>query len=178
MILNLENLLTSEQRHTLLGQSICHEDGRFRNDTAAGLAFDDRTVRVWTVRLVYYAMHYHQHRLAVPEATLRYDKDNASCSHASMLEKHNVSLFDYECPQAKYIIMSLGGTGLGSNVRGAMVPAYLMGLTADRIVHFVNNAPGGDKYLAQPWLLASCPRQDYQCFFMPNSPCTLTENEP
>jgi len=63
-------------------------------------------------------------------------------------------------------------------VRGAMVPAFLMGLTADRIVLFVNNAADGDKYLTSPWLLASCQqRQDFQCFFMPTSPCTLTVEE-
>lgn len=180
MILDLENLLISEHRHAILGQSICHKDGRFRNDTtSAELSFDDRTVRLWTVRLVYYAMHYHQHRLAVPEAIERYraSESDSSCSPETLLQNHNVSVFDYECPNAKFIIVSLGGNGLGSNVRGAMVPAYLMGLTANRIVHFVNNARLGDENLSEPWILASCPRRDYQCFFMPNSPCTLTDDE-
>ena len=179
MILDLENLLLSEQRHTILGQSICHKDGRFRNDTSVGLSFDDRTVRLWTVRLVYYAMHYHQHRLAAPEAIERYraSENDSSCSPETLLQKHNVSVFDYECPKAKFIIVPLGGNGLGANVRGAMVPAYLMGLTSNRIVLFVNNAPLGDEYLSEPWILASCPRRDYQCFFMPNSPCTLTDDE-
>ena len=172
MILDLENLLISNQRHTLLGQSICHADGRFRNDTAAGVSFEERTVRLWAVRLIYYAIHYHQHRLAVPEATQRYDMSNSNCSTTALLQKHNVSVFDYECPNARYIIVPLGGNGLGAHVRGAMVQAFIMGLISDRIVLFVNNAPKGNKYLKGPWLLASCPqRKDYQCFFMPTSPC-------
>ena len=63
-------------------------------------------------------------------------------------------------------------------MRGAMVQAFMMGLTSERIVLFVNNAPKGNKYLKSPWLLASCPnRRDYQCFFMPPSPCTPTVEE-
>jgi len=182
LILNLQNLLISDQRHLVLGQTICHADGRFRNDAAAGLALDDRTVHLWAVRLIYYAMHYHQHRLAVPEATKRYStatgNNDSSCSPQTLLQQHNVSNFDYECPDAKYIILALGGNGLGSHVRGAMVPALLMGLTANRIVLFVNNRrESNNKYLGSRWLLASCPRADHQCVFMPNSPCTLTHDE-
>jgi len=126
MILNLKSLLVSEQRHTILGQSICHADGRFRNDTAAGQnVFDDRTVRLWAVRLIYYAMHYHQHRLAVPEAVQRYHTTKEdSCSPEMMLKNHNVSLFDYECPSAKYIITSLGGNGLVRDCRLFRAPNF------------------------------------------------------
>ena len=126
--------------------------------------------------------HYHQHHLAEPEASQRYHAlgKNSSCAPQSILQNHNVGRFDYECPDAKYIIVSLGGNGLGAHVRTLMVPAYLMGLTANRIVLFVNNVPESknNKFLTEPWLLASCPeRLDYQCFFMPPSPCTLTVDE-
>jgi len=178
LILNLKNVLVSEQeRHAVLGRSICHADGRFRNDAAAGIAFDDRTVRLWAVRLIYLAVHYHQHRHAVYEATQRY-KEDSPCTPASMLEKYNVSTFDYECgPDAKFLITSLGGNGLGANVRGGMVPTYLMGLAADRVVLFINHADEGNRFLTLPWGLASCPRHDRQCFFFPSSPCTLTVDE-
>jgi len=180
LILNLQNLLISDQRHLVLGQTICH--------AAAHLALtDDHMVRLWAVRLIYYAMHYHQHHLAVPEATKRYDTSNSnsnnkmvhsSCSPETLLQQHNVSTFDYECSDAKYIILSLGGNGIGSHARGAMVPAFLMGLTSNRIVLFVNNAPeSNNQYLRAPWLLVSCPRANHQCFFMPTSPCTLTKDE-
>lgn len=179
MVLDLDKLLVSEQRHTILGQSICHERGRFRNDTAAGLSLDDRTVRLWAVRLIYYAMHYHQHRLAVPEATQRHRRtQGSSCSQETLQQQHNVGVFDYECPNAKYIIVGVSGNGLGANVRGLMIPAFLMGLTFDRIVLFVNNAADEAKHSTKPWEHASCPqRKDFQCFFMPPSPCTLTLNE-
>ena len=181
LILNLKNLLVSEQRHAILGQTICHADGRFRNDTAAGMDFDDRTVRLWAVRLIYLAMHYHQHRLAVPEATQRYAEGSSGSSHcspAAMLEKYNVGSFDFECPAAKFVILSLGGNWLGANVRGGMVPALLMGLASDRVVLFINNSDRGvNEYLTKPWPLASCPRKDSQCFFFPTSPCTLAVDD-
>jgi len=170
--------LVSEDREALLGQTMCHANGSFRNDTTMGTnTLDDHTVTLWAVRLAYYAMHYHQHRLAANEASKRYQENAKSCAPDFLRQNHNVNAFDYECPEAKHIILALGGNGLGSNVRGAMVPALLMGLTADRVVHFVNKAQKGDKYLRSPWLLSSCPRKDYQCFFMPTTPCILTVDE-
>jgi hypothetical protein len=47
----------------------------------------------------------------------------------------------------------------------------------NRIVLFVNNAEQGNDYLRLPWPLASCDRFDYQCFFMPPTPCTVTQDE-
>jgi len=94
-----------------------------------------------------------------------------------MKDKYGAGVMDYECPKAKYLIMGLCGNGLGRNVRGGMVLAYLLGLISNRVVLFLNNSDKGGKYMRMPWSLASCSRQDYQCFFMPPSPCTLTEEE-
>jgi hypothetical protein len=91
--------------------------------------------------------------------------------------QHNVGIFDYECPDAKYIVMPLGGDGLGANVRGGMVVALLMGLLSDRVVIFANNVGEGNMYARRPWSLASCPRKDYQCFFWATTPCTLTQDD-
>jgi hypothetical protein len=180
MILNLKNVLAKDSgMPAVLGQSICHADSRFLNSTQpAEVSYDDRTVRLWAVKLIYLAVHYHQHRLAVPEAVARYSSDNSQCPSSEQLQqKHGVGIFDYECPNAKYIVMPLCGNGLGANVRGGMVVALLMGLITDRIVLFVNNAKEGNSYLRSNWLLASCPRKDYQCFFWATSPCTVTQDE-
>lgn len=179
MILNLQNVLLKDSgMRAVLGQTICHADSRFLNSTQPEERYlNDQTVRLWAVKLIYIAVHYHQHRMAAPEAVTRY-RSNSQCPSASKLKQdYGVGVFDYECPNAKYIIMPLSGNGLGANVRGGMVVAMLMGLVSDRIVIFVNKAAGGSKFLKSAWQLASCPRKDYQCFFWPTTPCTLTQNE-
>lgn len=180
MILNLEKVLQKDSTMpAVLGQSICHPSSRFLNDTQpAEVSYDDRTVRLWAVKLIYLAVHYHQHRLAVPEVVARYKSGKSQCpSPIQLKQEHGVGIFDYECPDAKYIVMPLCGNGLGSNVRGGMVLALLMGLISDRIVVFVNNAKRGNAFLQSKWPLASCPRKDYQCFFWATTPCTLTQEE-
>jgi hypothetical protein len=73
--------------------------------------------------------------------------------------------------------MPLCGNGLGANVRGGTVVAFLIGMLTDRIVIFVSGTEQGGKYLENTWPLASCPRKDYQCFFWPTTPCTVTQDE-
>jgi hypothetical protein len=181
MLFNLPNALTpsGDMAAVVLGQTICHRNSRFLNHTMpVEPLLDDRSVRLWSVKLIYLAVHYHQHRLAVPEALARYSPETKSCPTPQQLEQnYNVGIFDYECPDAKYIVMPLGGNGLGSNVRGGMIVALLMGLSSDRIVLFVNNANKSQNNMKKTWTLASCPRKDYQCFFWPSSPCTLTDDE-
>ena len=169
----------------LLGQSICHQQSRFRkvdllnnniNNTSTN---EEASIRQWTTRLVYLAMMYHQNRFAYDEAKLRHEQltSPSSAAHCvNELASHNIGPFDFECPAAKFIVVSLAGIGLGANVRGGTVRALLAGLASNRVVLFINNAPyGAQKYLRQPWHLVSCPRMDYQCFFLPPSPCVLTQ---
>jgi hypothetical protein len=178
MILDTDKMLQNDMDvSVILGQTICHPQSRFLNITQP-LAdqWDKRTVRVWAVKLIYLAMHYHQHRHAKVEAAARYSRDGSQCPSADKLSKdYDVGIFDYECPDAKYIVMPLSGNGLGANVRGGMVVALLMGLISDRVVIFVNNAKEGNRYMRMPWSLASCPRKDYQCFFWATTPCTPTD---
>jgi hypothetical protein len=186
MILNINNILVPSENDgmaELLGQTICHAKSRVRNTTKVIQApvGDYRTIRAWSVKLIFLTLHYHQHRHAIPEAIARYrveDSAQTRCHSAATLgNEHNVGTFDYECPRAKYVVMGLSGNGLGANVRTGMMPALLIGLMTNRIVIFVNNAKQGPDTLRRPWPLASCPRRDSQCFFWPTTPCTLTEDE-
>ena len=184
MIDGLDDILVPRSRSnitTLLNHTICHESSRFRMPhLATHVAFDERTIRNWAVKLVYLSLHYHQHKFAQTEVAARYRPSgfSPSCpSPSSLREDYGVGVMDYECPKAKYLIMELSGNGLGANVRTGMVPAYLVGLVSNRVVLFVNKGGKEGKYLRKQWALASCPREDYQCFFMPPSPCTLTDDE-
>ena len=167
--------------HDLLGHSMCMKQSRFLTDQALD-ASDSRNVRLWAVRLVFLALHYHQHKWAIPEAQARLTakkSDSASvtayCSEEE-LKQHDVGHFDYECPDAKYLLVGLAGVGIGANVRGCTVPAFLAGLATNRVVIFANNLPAGPNKGGR-WELASCDRKDHQCFFMPTTPCTLTHKD-
>lgn len=163
-IVNLPNMFR-DGAHSILGASLCHKNSRFRNETEYNLD-DERTIRLWAVRLVYLAFHYHQHHWAIPEATRR----EQGCN----LHGSNVGRFDFECPDAKFLLIPLRGHGLGANIRTDIIPALLVALVANRVAVFVNNAPEGDEDVTNPWPLASCDRKDYQCFYLAESPCTLT----
>jgi hypothetical protein len=168
-----------------LGQTLCPAQSRFRNYGES--ASDDETVRLWTVRLAYLALHYHQHHLAIPEARLRVDaaaaadssggSNGATCFNTSALSDYNIGPYDFECPGAKYLAIHLNENGLGANLRVVVVRGLLAGLLSNRVVLFVNNSPKGHYLVRGPWKLASCDRRDYQCFFMPTTPCVVTHQD-
>jgi hypothetical protein len=158
-----------------LGQTIAFENSRFMDDAESG--DDPKSMRLWAVRLIYLSMLYHQHVLAIPEAEALYGSNTEVCQKER--QALGIGRFDFECPNAKYIIASLSNNGLGANIRSGATSLLIAGLITDRIVLFVNNAPNqnGDKYLQKPWDLASCDRYDAQCFFFPSSPCTITHKD-
>jgi hypothetical protein len=190
-LFNRSSLLSSlnEQLPLLLGQSICFPESSFRNVSSSlsqsPLDDNNTVLRLWAIRLVYLSFHFHQHRWAFLEAERRWGAVNDSTSktkcpsQSDLTADYGVGKFDYECPGAKYLLMALGGNGLGANVRGGMVPAMMLGLMTNRVVLFMNNiqATNATQYMQSPWPLASCPRKDYQCFFWPISPCVLTEDD-
>jgi hypothetical protein len=177
---------------TVFGQSLCHAQSQFRNIStlsSSSAMLDPNEVdissfqlRQMAVKLIYLALHYHQHQFAIPEAEQRFASTTTtteSCTSQTYLTKrYNVGRYDYECPNAKYLIVGLGGNGLGANVRGGMVPAMMLGLMTNRVVLFMNNLQTNDtnttESITDDWALASCPRKDYQCFFWPISPCVVT----
>lgn len=108
-------------------------------------------------RLTYLAIHEHQHWHARKEA-----RERMHCE-----PKHGVGNFDYECPNAKFIVSDLRTEGMGHSLRYGAVSSLLLGLGTDRVVLYPT-----------PWIAASCKeRHSHQCFFMPMTPCVITQEE-
>jgi hypothetical protein len=167
-ILSLPNMLA--KAGDILKQTLAHNESQFLNTTH--LADNEPALRMWAVRLIYLAIHYHQHHHAFKEAHhLIKSLDRGTISCATEREKLAIGKFDFECPAAKFLVVSNTNNGLGANMVGVVVPTLMAGLVSNRIVLFQNGPAGGR------WPLASCPRGDYQCFFAPPSPCVPTEKE-
>jgi hypothetical protein len=202
MLLGTDNVLLQNpfdengQLSSLLSQTMCLHQSQFRNVSVSSSQPPDATetkdisserlIRQWAVKLIYLSLHYHQHKYALPEAQQRYSTSSAphDClpeSQAELTNKYGVGIFDFECPDAKYLVMSLHQSGLGANIRTGVVPAMMLGLMTDRVVLVMNNVPKSvevpNRRLHDNWPLVSCPRQDFQCFFWPTSPCVLTEDD-
>ena len=157
-----------------LEQTIAFESSRFVDDAESG--DDPKSMRLWAVRLIYLSMIYHQHVQAIPEVEALYDSNMEVCQKER--EALGIGRYDFECPNAKFLIASLSNNGLGANIRSGATTLLIAGLITDRIVLFVNNAPtGANTFLQKPWDLASCDRRDAQCFFLPSSPCTITHKD-
>ena len=156
----------------ILSQTICHENSRFLNLSS----YPD--IRTWSLRLIYLSLHLHQHEPAMLEARHRYSLPSSSPCQVEY-QKNLIGAFDYECPHAKFLVVAMGRLGLGAVMRLGAVNYYIAGISTGRVVLFVNNyhhhnASKVPKFLQAPWMHASCPRRDVQCFFMPSSPCVMT----
>ena len=174
MILNSPALIGPHGRgsiHTLLKQTICHEQSRFLNYTDDG-SEGQKSIDFWALRLIYLSIHMHQHKEAAEEAKLRRE---LGCD--KVLNQNDFGTFDYECPNTKFLVVPMGEMGLGAVMRLGAVNALFAGIATNRTVLLINNVTVGDKSLQKPWVHASCERGDIQCFFMPPSPCTVTEAE-
>lgn len=174
MILNSPALIGphgSGSIHNLLKQTICHEQSRFLNYTDDG-SEGQKSIDFWALRLIYLSFHMHQHKGAMKEAKLRQE---LGCD--KVLNDNGIGTFDYECPDEKFLVVPMGEMGLGAVMRLGAVNALFAGVATNRTVLLVNNAKVGDSTLHKPWVHASCERGDIQCFFMPPTPCTITEEE-
>jgi hypothetical protein len=189
----------------LRSQSLCGATSSFVGETLNQMerhnnksATANTTWSPWTPeQLVYSLLHRHQHRPALEEAQQRWDwvhgasesveqnendfKVNRSCGMFHRL--HNIGTFNYECPKARFLVVSFDRNGgIGSNIRLIAVPAFVAGLVLNRVVLFVNNVADESgifnvsKFLRQPWS-TSCDGHDMQCNFLPSSPCSLTKDE-
>ena len=165
----------------------------------ANIDNDDEYIKYLAHRLLYLALHEHQHGPARNEAIARYgslsnnisdniiydDNKNNSISNSTLSsqllgEKQPIGKFDYECSDTKFIVSNIGGVGFGAAIRlGVPDPLYL-GLVSNRTVLFYNSLSTNitnDPGFSGPWPLASCPRNDYQCIYLPISPCTITHDD-
>jgi hypothetical protein len=123
---------------------------------------------------MYFAVHIHQHKHAIPEAQVRHaQKDECQ----TVMRSQKIGVYDYECPSAKFLVVSIGRLGLGAVMRLGVVNGLVAGIATNRTLLIVNNAPVGPRFVREPWLLASCPRRDMQCFYLPTTPCVLTQDE-
>lgn len=157
---------------SLLSQTICHTKSPFVS--LQPVRDENMMVRYWMTRLVFLALHAHQQGPALREAEAR---RSPSCVSNKETKKETIGPFDFECPDAKFLVVRLFSNGIGANMRLGAVPAYMAGLATDRVVLFVNNAPVGPDFIRNSWSLVSCPRGDMQCFFMPSTPCVVTHKE-
>jgi hypothetical protein len=175
MILNSPALIGphgSGSIHNILKQTICHEQSRFLNYTDDG-SEGQKSLNFWALRLLYLSFHIHQHKEATAEAKLR---QKLGCD--KVLTNNGFGTFDFECPKAKFLVVPMGEMGLGAVMRLGAVNALFAGMATNRTVLLINNVTvGGEKALHKPWVHASCERGDIQCFFMPPTPCTVTEAE-
>lgn len=161
IILRLDRLL--DDALTVLQQTLCHKDSRFLQVESSST-----TLRIWSVRLIYLAVYYHQHQPALAEARLQSRDSNCLQSRTD----HGLAAYDYECPDTKYLVISFWNNGIGANMEHVAIPTLMAGLALNRTVLFVSNAVEGPNWVMKaPWSLASCPRRDPQCFFAPLSPC-------
>lgn len=155
-------------------QTLCVEKSRFCNLNPHDLSNDD-----WHLRLLFMGMYLHQHlptKRAMQRRILK-QKDREQTNHYS-----SRSTIEYQCdPDTKYLVASLPMSGMGATFRNGAVPALLAGLATGRVVLFVNDKPYGPEQMQYyDWTLASkeeCPRGDYTCYFLPMSPCVLTDDE-
>lgn len=161
---------------SVLHQSLCHNQSALLSlDSSISLISEERAVHLWTARLLYLVVYEHQHRPAFPEAEAR-SKINTQCMQAA--REKDICSFDFECPSAKFLVVSFYKNGIGANMRLGAVPALEAGIASGRVVVFVDDAATGPAFLQEPWTLASCDhRRDAQCFFRAATPCVLTANE-
>jgi hypothetical protein len=161
IILNNMTPLLSDLAHSkvLLQQSLCHSNSIFLsvNDIGDDLINpSNQTIHFWALRFIYFAVHIHQHQHAKLEAQARH-RYRDKCQPEMILRQ--IGMYDYECPDAKFLVVSIGRLGLGAVMRLGVVNGLMAGIATNRTVLIMNNAPVGPKFLKQEWLLASCPRK-------------------
>jgi len=159
--------LRDEAFSVILSQTISHPKSRFLN-------VSDRNVDNDLYRLMFLAIHHHQHRMAQEEAMDRMVR----CHDTTWNLPDTIGFYDFECPKAKFIVTHFPSFGLGMSLKHTVADAILLGILTNRVVIVINslnttqpNVPPGFK---SQWDLASCDRHDMQCVFLPLSPCVLT----
>jgi len=200
-ILHVSPLDSTDGSKNILNQSMCvdgskllsweedlestigvFEEGEGEGGSKLSPQEEEEIISYLTYRLMYIAVHEHQHGPARQEALARYNPDPVcKTSTTEELEtNYNVGKFDYECPDTKFIVSVVSDIGFGASLRVGVMDPFLLGLASNRTVLFLNTISKDIIDLGsfnRPLKLASCERQDMQCVFMPLSPCVITEEE-
>jgi hypothetical protein len=189
---------------SLFDQTICHEDSPLRsfpqtkeqrqqqqNQQGRGILNEDgidlASVEDWYQRFLYLALHWKFHRHALPEYQARKtceekDAKDGNNNLQSFMKEHKIGLMDYECRDAKFVVAPVGSIGLGAFLNTQASLTILLALRTNRIPILSSRSffPWQkEKARGDPWLLAptNCSRKDMQCYFLPLSPCTVTEED-
>jgi hypothetical protein len=177
--INDHPLLEQTNWQPILQQSLCHKQSLLLKNEEISNKETESAIFAWTVRLIYLAIHHHQHRDALQQEAIERRKQTTEQCENELLAK-GIGLFDYECKEGKFLISGLPSHGLGSVMRIDAVNFMLGGLASNRTVLFVNNVEGLENATSRlqfPWDLVSCERKDHQCFYQPMSPCVVTKED-
>jgi hypothetical protein len=171
----------------IVNQTVCHASSRFLQPPNRHIFMDEGddnndddtfTDNDWLVRFTYLAIYLHQHLPAMKELKM---KTSCLVNSTDNNNNNNYNNSNYQCDaNTKYLVVALPRKGAGATFRSGAVSALLAGLAMNRVVLFVNYRRFGTVNMRSPWHLASltkCPRGDYQCYFLPVTPCVLTEEE-
>ena len=165
--------------YNILDQTICYKESRLRTWEEDVEYAEEDNLKYLAFRLMFLAIHENQHRPARSEAVGRYchtedDEKNgivAASGKSSNDEKNEEQgKFDFQCdPDTNYIIANIGVTnGMGMVLRENAIQPILLGLMTNRVVLW-NNQKSSTFF--------SCPRKDWQCLFMPMTPCVVSQND-
>jgi hypothetical protein len=171
----------------LFDQTICHRDSPLRDFSPKTLRGDtDRLASTedWYHRFLYLALHWKFHRPALNEyrTRKRCAEKGETQSLQSFMEHNNIREMDFECRGEKYVVIPVGSIGFGAYLNTQASLCILLALRTNRIPIFSSKSffPWQKrKGYQDPWLLAPshCHRKDLQCYFLPVSPCTVTNEE-
>jgi len=191
---------------SLFNETICHEDSPIRsfpqikeqrqkqqqqNQHARGVineeGVDVALIEDWYQRFLYLALHWKFHQPALQEYRARKTcaekdvKDGTNYLQSFMMD-HEIGQMDYECKDAKFVVIPIGSIGFGAYLNTMASLSILLALRTNRIPIFtVRSIFPWQKRKGErdPWLLApnNCSRKDMQCYFLPISPCTITKED-
>ena len=145
------------------------------------------STEAWYHRFLYLALHWKFHMPALTEHRSRKrcaGRDVASGKELlkSFMKHHEIGKLDFECRDAKFVVIPVGSIGFGAFLNTQASLSILLALHTNRIPVFTSKSffsrqkRKGD---IDPWLLApsNSDRKDMQCYFLPLSACTITNKD-
>ena len=164
---------------SVFAQTICHEGSPLRNFSPKNNRLE-ASAEDWYHRFLYLSLHWRFHRPAFEEHQFR--KRCAADDLKLFMDQHNIQTMDFECPGEKFLVIPVGSIGFGAFLNTQASLSILLALRTNRIPIFTSKSFyywQKRKGVQDPWLLAPkhCTRKDLQCYFLPISPCTVTNEE-